>query len=75
MSAGHIVRAGKCVVCGKAATRSTTFEQTLNPFNKNPDGSAKSARDIYRELETEAQAWSAEPPTHVRCESTEDGGR
>lgn len=68
-------RTGKCTVCGKAATRSTTFEQTLNPWNKHPDGCVKSARDIGRELATEAAAWSAEPPTHVKCESTEDGGR
>ena len=68
-------RAGKCTVCGKAATRSTTFGQTLNPFNKHPDGTIKSARDIYRELEAEATAWAAEPPTHLKCESTEDGGR
>jgi hypothetical protein len=68
-------RTGKCTVCGKAATRSTTFQQTLNPFNKNTDGTIKSARAIYRELEAEATAWSAEPPTHVKCQSTKDGAR
>lgn len=66
-------RTGKCTVCGKAATRSTTFQQTLNPYNKLPDGSVKSARDIGRELQAEAKAWSAVPPTHVKCESTSDG--
>jgi len=68
-------RTGKCLVCGKPAIRSMTFEQTLNPWNKNADGSIKSAREIGRELLAEATAWSAEPPTHVKCESTEDGGR
>jgi hypothetical protein len=68
-------RTGKCTVCGKAATRGTSFFQTLNPWNKHPDGSVKSARDIGRELQAEADAWSAGQPTHVKCESTEDGGR
>jgi hypothetical protein len=36
----------------------------MNPFNKLPDGTVKSADDIYRELRVEAKAWET---TAERC--------
>jgi hypothetical protein len=57
-----------CPVCGKKVRRQRTFSQTLNPFNKNADGSVKTVPDIYRALRVEADAWKAETETHPGCE-------
>jgi hypothetical protein len=43
--------------CGKTLTRTQTFMQTLNPFNKNADGELKSRQEINAELKVEAEAW------------------
>lgn len=57
-----------CAGCGKKIRRQRTFEQTINPFNKNADGSVKDYADIYRELEAKADAWKAEPEIHTACQ-------
>ncbi|WP_216674650.1 hypothetical protein, partial [Enterobacter hormaechei] len=44
-------KSGKCDVCGKACKRREKFYQTLNPFNKNPDGSVKTHQEIRKEIE------------------------
>jgi hypothetical protein len=59
---------GKCPVCGKAVTRSMTFEETCNPFNKNPDGTVKTPAEIMVSLNTKAKAWKPDF-THERCRS------
>lgn len=59
---------GTCPTCGKKAKRSKTVGQTVNPFNKLPDGSIKSPQDIKRELRTMLKAWREEPVYHARCE-------
>lgn len=60
---------GQCAVCGKGAERSREFSQTLNPFNRNPDGSVKTALEIRREVNAAAKAWQdGEPVVHARCE-------
>lgn len=46
-----------CRGCGKKLKRSTTLEQTINPFNKNEDGTVKTHRQILIELESEAEDW------------------
>lgn len=61
-------KVGKCPACGKRAQRSKEFYQTLSPFNKNPDGSVKSAGDIRKALEPEIQKWAEKPVYHVKCE-------
>lgn len=60
-------KAGKCG-CGKRRSRQKRFWQTLNPFNKNADGSVKSAEDIHEELRAKADTWRAEPITCSSCE-------
>ncbi len=50
-------RTGKCSVCGKRWTKTKKFRQTVNPFNKNEDGSRKSREEIWVELKSEADAW------------------
>lgn len=59
---------GKCPVCGKAVTRSFTFEETRSPFNKNEDGTVKTPSDINLSLHNKAQAWKPDF-THERCRS------
>lgn len=58
-------KSGKCV-CGKRVTRSTTFEQTINPWNKNAKGEAKSYSEIWQELKQEAADWKLKPAYHNR---------
>ncbi len=46
---------------GRTRTRYKTFEQTINPFNRGPDGCVKTRSEILQELSAEAAAWRAEP--------------
>lgn len=59
-------KSGKCK-CGKRVTRSTTFEQTLNPWNRRPDGCPKNRGDIMKELVAESDAWKLLPVTCSVC--------
>lgn len=45
----------KCA-CGKRFQRTLAATQTVNPFNKNADGTVKTAREIYQELAEEIAA-------------------
>lgn len=60
----------KCPACGKRLQRSRKFYQTMNPFNKLPDGTVKSADDIYKELRAQAKEWEK---TAERCRKCEEG--
>lgn len=64
-----------CDGCGKTLSRTRTFMQTLNPFNKNIDGTVKTRQDIRDELRTQAAAWTAETTgeRHAKCEETSRG--
>jgi len=41
---------------------------TLNPFNKNPDGTIRDERDIRLALAAKIAAWQAEPEAHTKCD-------
>jgi hypothetical protein len=56
-----------CRACGKTLTRSTTLSQTVNPFNKNPDGTVKTEEQIWTELRAQAEAWSPSNDIHAAC--------
>lgn len=58
----------KCTVCGKRLVRSKTFMQTLNPFNKNPDGSLKDEYQIKDELAVKAAQWKLEDEICRNCD-------
>lgn len=47
----------KCAICRTWITRSTTFMQTLNPFNKKADGNVKSREEIMAELNVRRNQW------------------
>lgn len=48
-------------ITGKKRQKTKKFWMTLNPFNKNPDGSARTSRDIYRELDKKKKEWEILP--------------
>lgn len=56
-----------CQSCGKFITRQRKFWQTLNPFNKKPDGELKQASDIHAELRDEQRKWTEEPEKCSGC--------
>lgn len=66
--ATHREKKGKCAKCGKRTKRRMKFWQTINPFNKNKDGSIKTVRQIDAELAKEADVWTAKPVYCSGCE-------
>ena len=64
----QVSKSGKCL-CGKRLTRSTTLQQTINPFNKNKDGVIKTYREIFDELMIEAKLWKEQPVRHYSDET------
>lgn len=56
----------KCA-CGKRVVRSRRFYQTLNPYNKNKDGSVKTQGQIMSECSAQFVAWQkvSEPCQHI----------
>jgi hypothetical protein len=63
------IRKGVCEVCGKKGQRQRTFTMTENPWNKNPDGSVRTRREIYAALRKEADEWGRQPFVHPKCEA------
>ena len=57
---------GKCSVCGKRTTRSRRFWQTVNPFNRNADGTIRTPDDIRQSLSAEVAAWTPDHD-HTAC--------
>lgn len=60
----------RCPACGKKTTRSKEFWQTVSPFNRNPDGTMKTADDIRRDLNAEVLAWEPDH-RHAKCTAYE----
>lgn len=53
--------------CGRRLGRSQKFYQTLNPFNKLPDGTLKGREDIYVELLAQIKKWKLLPDICKHC--------
>lgn len=47
--------------CPRKLTRTKVFWQTLNPFNKNPDGTVRTEQDILIALDGKRTTWLTEP--------------
>ncbi|MGS2805361.1 hypothetical protein [Nocardia sp. MW-W600-9] len=62
-------KSGKCPVCGKRVTRSRTFMQTVNPWNKNTDGTTRTHTEVGTAVRDEANAWVPDF-THGACAET-----
>jgi hypothetical protein len=50
-----------CSVCGKKFNRQRTFEQTVNPWNMNPNGSVRTYQEVRAAVFALAQQWQPEP--------------
>lgn len=53
-------RKGACPGCGKAVTRSRTFEHTVNPFNCTGEGDERRPKtwdEVHADVKAEADAW------------------
>lgn len=46
--------------CGRKLDRQRTFTQTINPFNRNPDGTPRNYRQVWASLGEECEAWQPE---------------
>lgn len=62
-------KSGKCA-CGKRVTRSRTFEQTINPFNKNAAGFPKGFHEIRSELLAQKEDYVKEPVICTTCKES-----
>lgn len=67
-----VVKSVPCRTCGKPVRRSTTFSQTVNPFNKDADGNPKTAELIRAELREQAEKWHPANDIHPKCMETAD---
>lgn len=53
-----VTKRGVCPVCGKKRNRSTTFTNTISPFNKDPEtGLPRTRTQILDVLAAKADAW------------------
>ena len=59
-----------CAVCGRILKRDKTFRQTVNPANRNPDGTVKTREQVWAAVCAEAEAWAKtkEPVVCSKCE-------
>lgn len=62
-------KSGPCAGCGKPAERSKTFTNTVNPFNRNEDGSVRTRREVFDHVNELRREWESSPVMHARCES------
>ncbi len=60
---------GKCPH-GKYITRRKTFCNTINPFNKNEDGSIKNHYEVSLHVMDLVKIWKEQPITDCNCETT-----
>ena len=62
---------GPCPVCGKRVRRSRTFESTINPFNRNDDGTVKTAPEVREQVQAKADEWAPDF-RHAGCTERAD---
>ena len=58
---------GTCTVCGKRKARTFRITHTINPFNKNPDGTVRTAEEVSECVRTELAEWLARPFVCASC--------
>lgn len=61
-----------CTKCGKKLRRTIKAYQTLNPFNRNEDGSSKTAEQIWAELPAKLDHTEAKLRETAVCRSCEN---
>jgi len=50
-----------CPECGKRLRRQRTFQNTINPLNRNPDGTVRTRREVVANVRRLADEWKAQP--------------
>lgn len=62
-------RNGKCPTCEKHLRRQMTFTETVNPFNKNTDGTVKTWFEVNESVRLKAANWNPDPEyfEHEKC--------
>lgn len=63
-------KSGECAVCGKHVKRQKKFTNTVNPWNRNPDGTTRTRVEVMANVQSLAARWQEQPVTHQRCEVT-----
>lgn len=58
---GSATKYGACPGCGKRLRRSKTFIHTVNPFNRNDDGTVRTIEQVREHLREVVVAWHDEP--------------
>lgn len=59
---------GKCGLCGKPIVKTKTFENTVNPWNQNDDGSIRTEDEIIVHLRKHALAWQQSEEFCKQCQ-------
>ena len=59
-------KVGACPVCGKRSQKAKTFENTVNPWNRNTDGSPRSFDEVTEHVKQLATDWIPDF-THANC--------
>jgi hypothetical protein len=57
---------GFCPVCNKRSRKTRTFENTVNPFNRNEIGAPKSYQEVEADVTSLAVNWVPDF-THAKC--------
>lgn len=50
----------RVTVDGKKKYQQKTFVETINPFNKNPDGTVKSRAEVQESVDRKCDEWQSE---------------
>ena len=58
---------GICEKCGKKRNKTIKSEQTINPFNKNPDGSVKTGWEVKNSVENNLRVNCLKAKEHFIC--------
>lgn len=59
-------KVGKCK-CGKRRVRREKFWGTVNPFNRNEDGTIKTREQVAAKVQAEHDTWMKEPILCDNC--------
>lgn len=64
-------RSGKCPTCGKRTVRKFRECNTVNPFNKNEDGTVRNRAQVKACIEAKADEWVPNFQ-HAKCAEADE---
>lgn len=56
-----------CPSCGKRVRRAKTHMMTVNPFNRNQDGTERTPSEVNAMVIADAEAWAQVPELCTPC--------